>query len=643
MALKNPFSLSYSELIKSNRDFLSLFDVSYLTEKNDSNEQLISENMFDKTVFLSSSSGGGKSSLLHLFSPSVLFDVSHTKKMYEDTYRYLESLGAIQDGEPRLLGIYISCARNYEIIDDIYSPEKRVQVFFALLNVRILKEVLKSILVLHEADENSLGNISFKEIPSELSSIFDAKWNGKDYYDWACNEELQICNALNDMSEIQPISFIHYYLSITQLINPDNILYDGEVFVDKALLMFDDVHILTVNQRKRLRESLLTVRSRVGVWLTQRTYGLEDSEVLGLDGTNERDYMVRRFEDYVKYKNFTMKGGNALINIANRRVSAAELASEGITSFSSCISEELPRDNVFKEKIEKVYNDLVKKYSNYIDSETVKKALAEDSSYVKAVTMRTIGILIERKLNSKQLFLSDEFIRLDSMDVINAINNKALRDSASYYLAIEYGLPFYYGSEKLCSMAFGNAYQFLSFFGAVFERRLTYKYNKRKNTLLVVSSRDQDGIVREISKRKWKDLRTLFVNSEEIMGFIKNIAQICVITRVKGTASYNGGTFTGIGIRESIFCNLIRENEKFKRILLQCISNNLLRRQLISQGTKGEQSVVFYLNRWICINFELPLAYGGWKPVDKKLLKHICDDPCEEFEKYYQNNEREIE
>lgn len=633
MLPKNPFNSLYSEMIDTNQTFLSLFDESHILKTNDEGEAFITEEMFSKTVFFSSALGGGKSSTFHFFSPGVLETIVQSKEDFLDYYALLEQLNVIVGGENRLLSVNISLARNYEVIDDIYENGKRTQAFFALLNVRVLKEALKSILVFNRANNDALSLISFAEVPEELTGVFQREWTGKDYYEWACCEENLICEELNNLGDLKAIHFIHNYLSVIQLFEASNIKFDGKAFADKVLFMFDDIHRLTQHQKKVLRESLFIVRARVGVWLAQRTYGLEDSEVLGLDGTYGRDYLTRRFEDYYQR---SPKIDKSFQKIADRRAKAAQDIT--VASFQSCIAESIDweRDKESRIKLEKAYADLEHLLNSYLLPDEIALLKSRSSTLIDlTITLRTAKIFIDRKLNHQQLTLEAFFLAPSKEELIKALEDNSLRSIAQYYLCIENDLPFYFGMQKLCSLGFNNVYQFLSFAGAIFERRLSYRYRAKKNSAVVVSASEQDSIIHSVAKKKWEELNVIFANAERVQSFLRNIANIAMATRDVGAASYSGGTYTGIGIKEDLFRELIKENSEIRTTLSQCVSNNLLRKQDIKQGSKDENVAVFYLNRWICAFFNLPVAYGGWKSCSKELLTHICLDSDKAFIEYY--------
>jgi hypothetical protein len=53
--------------------------------------------------------------------------------------------------------------------------------------------------------------------------------------------------------------------------------------------------------------------------------------------------------------------------------------------------------------------------------------------------------------------------------------------------------------------------------------------------------------------------------------------------------------------------------ESLINVLSTCVAFNLLEIQSTNQGKKDQSWDVYYLNRWLCIMFDLPLSYGGWR------------------------------
>lgn len=630
MLPRNPFNTTYAEMINSSDSFLSLYDYSLFGKDSNDNRPFVFPEMFSQVVIFSSSPGGGKSSLFHLFSPDVLNNVVVSKEQYRDIWNYLFSLNVIDEKGVNLLGIEFSCARNYSIIEDVFDKRFSKQIFFALLNVRLLKEALKSILVLNKATKKDLKKITFVDMPEEITSFIDANWNGQDIYNWACEQEKELCFSIDNMDESVKIDSMHSYLSIIQLFDASKILYNGKQFVKKVLFLLDDIHKLTTNQRTILKSSLFVVRRRPGVWLAQRSYALNENEILGPDANIERDYYIRQLENQEDIGR-NSKFNKALISVADKRAKAYSM---DIPSFSSCISYSINTNSEITKNLEKALNDILSYTERYISADKIDRYIHSDSFYDKVVLARTVKILIDRKKNKSQLALFDCFFEPTQEELIKIQTEVTLKNAAEYYLAVEYDLPYYYGIEKLQLLSSGNIYQFLNYCGAIFERKISYAYNKKRMNSKV-SATEQDQIIRRISKQRWEELDVLYINSKEIKQFISNIVVICEHTRELGAASYNGGTFTGIGIKEDLFRTILDSHSEIKRLLAECVSANVLKKKTIKQGTKGERVEVFYLNRWLCVCFNLPLAYGGWKHCNNQLLEHILNDNTLMFKEYY--------
>ena len=90
----------------------------------------------------------------------------------------------------------------------------------------------------------------------------------------------------------------------------------------------------------------------------------------------------------------------------------------------------------------------------------------------------------------------------------------------------------------------------------------------------------------------------------------------------KPNAPYAPG-ITGLGISEEDFqkivlCEKDRTDEKIlclAKVIYVCISLNLIEDFTdINQGQKSQTWKVLYLNRLLCLQFDLPLQKGGWKP-----------------------------
>ena len=103
------------------------------------------------------------------------------------------------------------------------------------------------------------------------------------------------------------------------------------------------------------------------------------------------------------------------------------------------------------------------------------------------------------------------------------------------------------------------------------------------------------------------------------MKLLESIKELAVWETNRPSAPYGLGV-TGIGILTTEFEKLIdlgarKKIPKYYRLtktLSSAISSNLIEKpQNTKQG--GNEWVVLYLNRMLCLHFGLPLQFGGWR------------------------------
>jgi hypothetical protein len=60
---------------------------------------------------------------------------------------------------------------------------------------------------------------------------------------------------------------------------------------------------------------------------------------------------------------------------------------------------------------------------------------------------------------------------------------------------------------------------------------------------------------------------------------------------------------------------LIESISVLKRVLTECVAENLLVTRSSAASTSRDSGTVFYLNRTLCAHYGLPLQMGGWQDV----------------------------
>lgn len=610
MLPQNTFLIRQTEKLESESSFINILCPQLIG--------FVDESFFDKTIFINSSPGGGKSTLLKTFSPDILLELreNNEKETYKDTFKLLCNLGVIDEEHVKLLSINVSCAReNYGLIDDLYDNGKAVQVFFQLLSLRILRRTLEAVLKCNQLDDSELDRITFKNIPEEWKVIVDKNYNGEKLYQWALNEERTLCHSIEEMSVDINTSMLYNNLSILSMIGNGNILLSGSPITQKMLIMFDDIHSLSIKQRDLLRNVIFKLRPNLAIWMTQRTIALSKDEIFGNNGQIHREYTIVNINECVQRDKPAFY--KALKNVADRRV-AISYKDEGL---EDKLEKELSKESKkklepIKSKIRMRIDTLCQGNDNYTNLYNYLLKKNFSSEFESVIAWQVLLILIEREQKKAQYVWP--FISIFEIDEFET-EFKRLRKDAEYLVRYNYKLPMYYGMTDMQVISSNNVEQFLDFAGEIFEFRIALDYASKRKKGALISQEDQEKVLTKCADEKWDDILRTFSKGTEIQKFIENVAKLGTEGLKKNTASYSGGTFTGIGIKSSdIKAELEKEQlSDFMSLLKVCVAYNLFSVQDVKHGIAENNTVykVFYLNRWICVKFRLPLGYGGWKSL----------------------------
>ena len=616
---RNPFRMRTSEQIESDATFLSLFGPGVL-------DVLPKDDLFGKVLIFRSAPGGGKTSLLRLFTPSVLTTLFElrTNEDYSELHKSLIDLRVMTDEGPNLLGVMLSCSRNYPALDDLdCEPLRKERLLFSLLNARITLVALRGILELRKLTyPKDLHRISIANVlPENAPPGLESPISGKGLYDWARVSERGICEAIDSFGPSLSRSCEgNDTLMSLAMMQPGNILCDGKPVSERVLVMFDDVHKLTTLQRDKLVNTLFDLKPTTSVWLSERFEALAPEELLGMGAIRGRDYQGPiNIEDY--WIRNTKKFEKLTGNIADRRARSARDIQ--VSSFSACLAESLDgfewqknSETAFEQISERVRKRVGTSpiYSNWIRA---REGTHHQSTREKALQWRALEILIERDIGRSQRTL-EVGVPLPE-DGLESMESSGVFSAADFFVAREFGMPYCFGMNRLAALASSNIDQFLGFAGDLFEEIISNEL-LNKNTVLLPNR--QDAILRKAVRRNWEDIPRLVPFGRDVKRFLEGIQRLAIRETNRPTAPYSPGV-TGIAIRMEDSRRLIEEakaaknmkSRKLLQVLSTCIAYKLLEASPERvQGKKGKTWMIFYLNRWLCLHFELPLQYGGWRP-----------------------------
>jgi hypothetical protein len=634
--LRNPFRLRRSESIDTDDAFLTLFEPGIL-------EVMPQETLWDSVHIIRSAAGGGKTSLIRLFTPTSLNALCRRgksdPKIKELLIRMIDC-GAVGDNGPRILGVLLTCGPGYALLQDLdVEQTRKTFFFFGLLNARITLAVLRGALTLkglpYPEGLDQITVASSKGMPSLQPIKFPC--SGRELYDWAEQREAALCGSLDSLGPLRADKLRgDDALYALNLVEPSNLTIGGAPVSERVLLMMDDIHKLTSLQRELLVSNVIDARSSVGVWIAERFEALSAQEMLSSGAEKGRDYgETIEIEKYWRSNRWD-KFEKLTARVADRRINEAE--DTEIASFQGCIEETLSGsawDQRFADIAQTVASRVKVKHGSkerFQEWVRVREEASDDSPQKVALEWRKLEILIERDLNKRQKRLFDE--QPLSEEEFGERDDSSLTNAAELFLAREFDLPYYYGSSRLARLASLNIQQFLGLSGDVFEESAAAEVLRRSAAL---PPERQHAIVKAMAKQLWDDIPKKVRHGRELRQFLESVGKFSHDYTYRPTAPNDPGV-TGTAIRMSERAQLFDEAAKsvnanammlrLAETIASGLSHNLLVAQL-DYKCKNEKWMLLNLNRLLCAHFDLPLGYGQYKERPLKTLIKWMDYPYE--------------
>ncbi len=623
MIWKNPFLLRQTEKIDSETDFLQLFSAEALN--------FINEETLNKVQYIRSSPGAGKTTVFKALQPNVLGTLYNLRDNdnLREFYKIVTDHRIIERGQIKLLSCLVSCAKNYDIIDEIFQNGRRQQVLFALLNVRITLLILKNILIIKSLQNlEDLRRITFKQYPEETGLIEKEISDGYGLYNWARFEEKKICSYIDSLSDDKPdFSLFYNNLFLLKLFEPNNVLFDQEIFLNYTLIIFDDMQKLTNHQRTMLIGCFYTMRPSMGIWIGERLEALSNDEIISADAYEGREFGKIQLEEYWRMQRSDSPYKKILTSIADKRVKLAY--ADTIGSFMNCIA-----DSIEYEKYEDKLNKSIIETQDLINSD---KLLWKQYSDTMVYIDKSFTNLYERAFNYGLLEIKYKKdtkgqIRFDLGEKYNVEDFKMFakdsnnKNAAEFYLSLKSNIPYYYGMDRLTEISSYNIEQFLAFAGVIFGKSISKKIIQTgKKSNYIINAEDQEKYIKEVAEQRWDDILQRFQHGRKIQIFLNNFCTLAQKTRDSGTNPYTGGAATGIAIAVEDVYQL--KEEKYKQllqVLCDSIASNYFEKRIMNHDKK--RWMVLYFNRWLCVKYDLPLKYGGWRKISLEKLNAAVEN-----------------
>ena len=620
MESRNLFRVRTAEHFVEDDGFLRLFGPTAL-------DFFDPDDMWGRTRIIRSARGGGKTSILRIFSPRSLLAVAALSKdpkvvpIFEKLCR-LDALGS--DGSVKVMGVMLSMFSNYPVIEQL-GLDRRMQdaLFFSMVASKIAIAALRSACELKELEfPDGLGGILVgRPDDPNIPAAIPVPCSGKDLYEWASETERRVHDAIEGGAGGGCAGIAgHETLAILRVVQSSNMQYRGAPVAHRTLVMLDDVDKLTGPQRASLSRTLADLRVP-GVWLAERLEALRADELLAPNGTRGREYAhpvtLERF-----WRRNPSKFKSLLREISDKR--AAPPGEYDGNAFSANLDDSLGQDHkgawdgILHEQRSRVTAKFGKllKYREWIDS------IDDDPDPIAgAVKWQSLELAITRENKTGQTRLNED-MPLERDQFLSTM--PSLKVVSGYLVATKHKIPYCYGFDDLCTLSSSNVQQFLGLASDLFDDMMAAKMLDGDKHITAVR---QDKILRNAADERWEEIAQT-IDCPGLERFLDNMAEFCTAQTLQPGSPYQGVT----GIAISAHDQRILQQQSMKgtnpryvalaNVLSTCFGHNILEPNPdFKQGQRGSKHLVIYMNRLLCLRYGLPLQYGGWR---EKTLETLC-------------------
>jgi hypothetical protein len=622
----NPFLDRMSERTTSDQEFVRRFSPKII--------ERIPDNPYDGGVHIfRSAPGGGKTTLLRAQTPSALRAFWNARQVEQtsEAYQRLLERGVFHDvNGPQLLGVYLSCASGYADLPPGATPTNE-GYFRALLDCRIVLRALRSLanLLRFEAIERlNEVRLTGSEVLRDLKTVPLIE-NAYELLLWAEQRERSVYAKLDGMIETQDSS-LPMDMRFEGILWLQGIRYvwRAEEVAPMRLLMIDDLHKLRKKQRALLIEEVTELRLAMPVWLAERNI------VLGEELLSQGVRQGRDIREYSLEQLWTGPGGNQQFltyakNILDRRLDAQNEIPTG--TFVQYLRNEVRADEmvpVFK-KAAPIIQETVQRYSQkiiYRDWIAIAQQRLNEETFEVLLEFYSTRILIARDEAKRQLTLDLDALPSEELE---ARDSPSVQGAAEIMMNEDCSAPYYFGIERLCSLATFNVEELLSLAAVLYEGVVAQQILRRPELLL--SPQEQEKLLKSVAKQRRDFIPKSHTGGPMAQRLLDSIGIYCRSRTFVPTAPYAPGV-TGVRLSQAELAKfrtsskpLLERLSKLERVLAECVAENLLIARSSAATVGRDSGTVFYLNRSLCLYHGLPLQFGGWQDISMEKLLEWMD------------------
>ena len=577
-----------------------------------------------KLLIFRGSPGSGKSSFLRLFQTESLLSLFSRPVQPSDELiaEALQELGVFSENQLHYLGVYVHCDSNLRDLANADLGRSNLKLLNTLLDVKMVLAYLRGLRQMAAAKiiESSFDDVQCVPLPPEETPppLFASAVSISELEKECGRIEASFATILNRFpgdplpERITPHSRVFAFTFLAQLIQAN----EGRRW-PRPILLLDDLQDLYNDQREHLRTELLR-RSGIPRWVAVRKYVYELEELLPVEGTRDgRELREIDLDQHVqsRFRRF-------LENVMERRLRSTDALQQFTTQDFRARLSEFP-ETIQMNRVQNGVNAVLTRLHQLgAISESYSLRDVGEVQIARLLDLELQLILAERKAGRRQAYIFEELSPPEPADSKTEL-------AARLFACRRYALPYYTGFESLSAVANGNVEQFLEVAGIYADKMI---FRAELGRTPNISSREQDEIVRESADRYYRRIEQGFPRGYTIRQFVDNLGRFCKAVTSRPNAPIAPGV-TGFGLtreqlRDALAINGVDDGIKvFRETLASAVAGNVLWVKKLKQGQAGAEKLVFYLNRLICVQFDLPLHYGGWQRLSIETLVKMMRGP----------------
>jgi hypothetical protein len=570
--------------------------------------------LIPKLLVLRGSPGSGKSTLLRLFETETLLAL-HTRKAHPHNQALiteLTDLDVLSADGINAFGIYVHCDSSLRDIANLDVNGANAKLLNTMIDVRITSGYLRALqLILHA------GLLPDRFLKTYLNPL-PSRENGPPLFNKAhtidslaaeCERiEADFATLLNSFPgdpippSIQPHARV---FSITYLSCQKDSLPDLSGLL--PVIMLDDLHELYEAQRDQIRHEFLQ-RAAIPRWVAIRKHVYELEELISLEGaTDDRDFREIDLDSASPsiFRKF-------VANVASRRMQqSSALQQYNVNDFRIQLRD--AETSIKRSKVENEIQELSTRLKALTRTQEIPTQQISEEEEIPVELLANLEgqlLMAERQASRRQQVMFPELEPHEPQDA-------KTQEAARLFAAQRFRLPYYHSFDTLSDASNGNVEQFLSI-ASVLADKMIFRAELGRD--LSLSAQEQHDLLRRSANTYYNDLEQRFDRGYAIRQLVDNLAVFFHAVTYRPTAPIAPGV-NGFGLpREQLRSVLTARGEDddiiaFRDVLTSAVAGNVIFVRLTRQGQAGAEKIVFYLNRLLCVKYNLPLNTGGWQTL----------------------------